>query len=222
MLLFVGVGNGSISGEVGLHPPNLVNQDGDLHPNALIPFCAYQTKMLGENVEGLTNRSFVACSQFKPSILEGQLCYSLDVTKDVDVKSGAGKGNGLLLMIDSMLTEEKGIADMGRNIDRVITTLNLEESRTDTHVPKIYMNTLERYATFKTGSFALSSLKMMKGTENYIADSEKDCTVETFEDCQARRYLEEVKKQCGCAPWALARRNTFTVREKIPLPLFST
>ena len=210
-MLFADGGNASVSREVGLHPPNLVNEDGENHPNALIPFCAYQTKMLGQRVQTLNNRSFIACSQFKPTILEGQLCYSLDVKTDVKMKSGAGKGNGLLLIIDADSTGQKENAKVARDIDHEITTLNLLETNTDTQVPKIYMNTLERYETFQTGSFALSSLKKMTGTDTYIANKNKDCSVETFEDCQARRYLEEVEKQCRCVPWALATGNTVKV-----------
>ena len=206
------------AGISGLHPPNLVNQDGDLHPNALVPFCAYQTKMLGERVQTLSNHSFIACSHFKPSILDGQLCYSFDVSevaKDSGgkVKSGAGKGNGLLLIIDSTWPNQPNQENVkvAKNIDLEITTLNLEETSKNSQAPKIYMNTLERFQTFQTGSFALSSLKKMTGSDNYLSSEDKDCSVETFEDCQARRYLEELEKQCGCVPWPFARGNTFKV-----------
>ena len=210
--VFADGGNSSVFREVGLHPPNLINQYGKNQPNALIPFCAYQTKMLGQRVQTLSNRSFITCSQFKPTILEGQLCYSLDVKTDVKMKSGAGKGNGLLLIIDADFTGQKENGEVARSINHEITNLNLVETSTDTQVPKIYMNTLERFQTFETGSFAMSSLKKMTGTDTFIANKNKDCSVETFEDCQARRYLEEVEKQCGCVPWALATRNTFTVK----------
>ena len=191
-----------------------MNHNGGLHPNALVPFCAFQTNMLGHLVETSFNRSFIACSLFQPSILEGQLCYSLDINKVAKVKSGAGKGNGLLLIIDAGFTVLKD-DNSKQESSLAITTLNLEETSEESQGPKMYMNTLERYTTFKQGSFAMSSLKRMTGTDNYIANEDKDCIVETFEDCQARRYLEEVGKQCGCVPWSLAARTTVTVNDLV-------
>ena len=202
---------GNVSREVVLHPPNLVNQDGNLHPNALVPFCAYQTKMLGERVDTPTNSSFIACSHFEPSIIDGQLCYSVDVNKAYGTKSGAGKGSGLLLVIDPVNPEHKEKYEKQENIDHMITTLNIERTNTDTQGLRIYLNTLEIFETFNVGSLAMQSLKKMTGTGSFLENENKDCSLETFEDCQARRYLEEVENQCGCFPWLLSTKKTVKV-----------
>ena len=116
-----------------MHPPNLFAKNGYLRPNALIPFCAYQTRMIGERVNTPTNRSFVACSHFEPTILFGQLCYSLDVNKVAKKKSGVGRGNGLLLMIDPAVNpEQKSKYKKLKSIDNMITTLNIEQTNTNT------------------------------------------------------------------------------------------
>ena len=94
----------------------------------------------------------------------------------------------------------------------MITSLNIEQTNTDTQGIKIYINTLEKFETFDFGSFAMQSLKKMTGTEAFLEDKNKDCSVETFEHCQARRYLEEVTKHCGCVPWSLATTNPLKVQ----------
>ena len=142
----------NVSKEVVIHPPNLVAKNGTLHPNALIPFCAYQTKMLGERVDTATNRSFVACSHFEQTILDGQLCSSIDVNRVAKKKSGAGKRNGLLLVIDAAMNpEQKRKYRKLKSIDHMITTLNIEQKNTDTQGVKIYINTLEKFETFSSG-----------------------------------------------------------------------
>ena len=60
--------------EVSFHAPHLIDSSGSLTPAALIPFCSYKANMdmLGKTKDSL---NFTACSQFKPTVLEGQLCY---------------------------------------------------------------------------------------------------------------------------------------------------
>ena len=193
-----------------MYPPNLVANNRNLHPNAFVPFCAYQTKMLGERVDTLTNRSFMACSHFEQTILDGQLCYSIDIGKAAKSNSGAGRGNGLLLVIDPVNPEQKDNYKTPKSND--LTTLNIEQTHIDTQGIKIYINTLEKFETFNIGSFAMQSLKKMTGTEAFLKNKNKDCSVETFENCQARRYLEEVTKHCGCVPWSLSTINPLKVQ----------
>ena len=168
--------------------------------------------MLGERVDTPTNRSFVACSHFEQTILGGQLCYSLDVNRVAKSNSGAGRGNGLLLLIDPVNPEQKDKYKTPKSNDHMITTLNIEQTKTNTQGIKIYINTLEKFDTFDFGSFAMRSLKKMTGTEAFLENTDKDCYVETFENCQARRYLEEVTKHCGCVPWSLATINPLKVQ----------
>ena len=86
-------------------------------------------------------------------------------------------------------------------------TLDLESSGADDHSPKIYLNTLSSFTDFRVGSYSMVSLKKMSGTESFLkqTDAEKKCRMGTFEDCQAKTYLDTVQKKCGCVPWALSR-----------------
>ena len=103
-------------------------------PSVLVPYCSYQSKMLGRKNPGY---KYPFCDIFEPVVFDGRLCYS--VGKEFGRKSKEGKENGLLLMINP-----------GRNHDD-------KESES----LQIYVHTLSGFSTYKTGGFALNSLKTM-------------------------------------------------------------
>ena len=79
------------------------------------------------------------------------------------------------------------------------------------------IHTLAQYSTFGSGSYELSSLKRMTGTESFkeLPDNQKKCTVHNREGCQTQKYLGAVQKKCKCIPWALqAEQNKIEVRKK--------
>ena len=161
--------------ELSLHPAHLINGQGQPLPSALVPFCSYQSTMMGRELEG-----FVACDKFQPTVLEGQMCYSLDL-KDMK-KSAPGKSNGLSMILDA-------------------NTIGNEEE----NVAKIYIHTLSPFSEYKNGSYGLFSLTKITGTSGFLSipDADKKCQVEAFEECNTRRYLQRVHIKCKCAPWAL-------------------
>ena len=78
---------------------------------------------------------------------------------------------------------------------------------------RITLNTMARFTKYGSGSYKLSVLKKMTGTKSFIGlpDEVKQCQIESFADCQVRRYLEEVNKVCGCVPWSLKVTATMKV-----------
>ena len=81
---------------LSLHPVHLTpDEEGKLPPSALVPFCSYQgdDDLLGQERPELDN--LIICDKFKPTILEGQLCYSLDIVKLGEKGTKSGKNNGL-------------------------------------------------------------------------------------------------------------------------------
>ena len=194
-----------MANKVSLHTPHLVDPSGSLTPAALIPFCAYQTNMtlLGQKTDGI---SFTACSKFQPTVLEGQLCYSLNLNMIARGTTGAGLDNGIFILLDS------GISEQEENME--IDTLGLEEIVTikmEPFIPidssaRIYLNTLSNVSNYRAGSYAMTALKKMTGTASFLkqTDKEKHCRSQTIEDCQAKSYIDRVQKKCGCVPWALS------------------
>ena len=144
-----------------------------LLPAALIPFCSYQGELLGKEVDG-----FVACDQFQPTVLEGQRCYSLNLSKVGVSKSKAGKMNGLELVLDS---------------------------NTPGKVARIYLVTLSPFTDYRNGSYAMTSLKKMTGTKSFLGllDAEKRCQVETSGECNTQKYFQAIRSKCHCRLWAL-------------------
>ena len=187
--------------EVSLHPAHLIDSSGSLTPGALIPFCSFQTNMnmLGEMKEGL---NFTACNKFQPIVLEGQLCYSLNLTSIDTWKTKKGKGVGLVIIIDIGVqnAETLLIQDFNKN------PLAFAPSGVDAGSSRIYLNTLSSFTDYRAGSYAMNALKKMTGTESFLkqADKEKKCRIGTLEDCETKSFIDRVQKKCGCVPWALS------------------
>ena len=158
--------------------------------------------LLGQTRQDLP---FTVCSGFKPVILEGQLCYSIKPsTKNTD-KTKTGMKNGLVLILD----EGKPINHQKtkKNRKKTITSLNFETISQSESSARIYLNTLASFTGYRAGSYAMSVLKKMTGTNNFLELPFKDkkCRIETFEECHMPRYIAEVQKRCGCIPWALSK-----------------
>ena len=195
-----------ITSDKSVHPPHLIDLENRLTPAALIPFCAYQTNMtlLGQTRKDIP---FVVCSQFQPSVLEGQLCYSLKLDKQIWRKSGAGLKNGLILIIDPRkLRMGLEIQNKKEGNDAMINSLNLESINTDQDNARIFIHTLSGFSDFRAGSYAMSALKLMTATDNFkdLLFEKRKCQIENFETCHVTKYIEKVSEKCDCVPWVLS------------------
>ena len=155
--------------------------------------------MLGQEKLELDN--LTVCDKFKPTILEGQLCYSLDVARLKRKPTKSGDRNGLFLLVDP--NPYRG--NFSESNDR-----NGEDSF------KIYIHTLAQHTAFGPGSYGMDSLKKMIGTKSFeeLPESQKRCRVHDQEECRTGKFLEQVKGNCSCIPWALA--NTTSKEKVIP------
>ena len=131
------------------------------------------------------------CDKFEPMILEGQLCHSLDVMKFMKRSTRAGKTNGLRILLDP-------------NPFRLNV---IGESKLNDHTQafKVYVHTLAQYTAFGPGEYAMTALKRMTGTDSFkqLPDRQKNCQVHNREDCETKRFLDQVKSTCNCVPWVL-------------------
>ena len=185
-----GLGSVSRANEVSLHAHHLIDSSGSLTPAALIPFCAYHTNMtlLGQKKEGI---NFTVCSKFQPTVLEGQRCYSLNLSLIGKEETKPGKRAGLVLLLDSA---GQNYEESQKEAAKKENTLDLESSGVDDHSPKIYLNTLSSFTDYRAGSYAMTDLKKMTGTESFLKqyDVVKKCRIGRFEDCQAKSYIDTV------------------------------
>lgn len=71
---------------------------------------------------------------------------------------------------------------------------------------KVRVHTLAQYSAFGPGEYAMSSLKMMSGTENFkrLPENQKHCQARKREDCERERFFDDVRNNCDCVPWVLS------------------
>ena len=167
---------------MSLHPANLIDSMGRSLPAALIPICSYQgeSAVLGQTVDGF---NFTACGKFQPTVMEGQLCYSLDVNNVTRAKSKAGRAMGLRLLLDR------------------IHPRKLENEDEDSF--RIFLNTLDGFSDMEDGGYRMINVKEIVGTDSFmeLSDEDKKCQKETYQDCHTRQFLEQLKQACSCIPW---------------------
>ena len=181
------------------HPPHLTSA----WSSALIPFCAYKTDLnISKNSLALPGLTFPLCSSFLPTILEGQLCYKLDLKE----ASGQGKKNELMLLLD--YNEDRSLQTSFKTNELVDsqsskTTMNFDTTFEGLQgvSSKIQINTLSPYVRFGGGVFEMTLVKKMTAKLDFLKMTleEKDCEVDLFEDCRTKKLI----KECNCVPWEL-------------------
>ena len=83
------------------------------------------------------------------------------------------------------------------------TNIDIEQSNEDKTSARVFIQTLSRFSGYGEGSYAMSALKKMGGTKNFLEfpDDMKKCQVGDLEGCHYDNYFERVHEQCGCVPW---------------------
>ena len=59
------------------NPVHIIDQEGELNPTALIPFCEFGGNMSVMGVE-IDQFDVPVCTSFRPKIIRDQLCYTVD------------------------------------------------------------------------------------------------------------------------------------------------
>ena len=103
------------AGEVSFHPPCLEDPKGRLLPKALVPCCSYQGTMIGKNLG-----NFIYCDKFKPNVLHGQLCISLNLSQETSDRSAFEQKISLRIGVDQpsgfgLSGEEKSVATVHKD-----------------------------------------------------------------------------------------------------------
>ena len=83
------------------HPVHILDDDENLSPSAFIPFCSFQGSpdLLSKDYG---NFSLPVCSSFKRKILDGKICYQIDVKTIINETTAAGlQKGGLSLLVDT-------------------------------------------------------------------------------------------------------------------------
>ena len=89
--------------------------------------------------------------------------------------------------------------------NRSLTDVYLGRARrTNKNQASIHIGTLAQYNGHGSGDYALTSIKQMTGTENFLAwpEHKRKYALEKYEKCQMRGFLEETIKH-GCSLFKL-------------------
>ena len=159
-----------------------------------------QSSILGKEMPELGD--FPTCDQFEITILDGQPCYSLDVSKKVKDPTKLGKNHGLLLLLDPFPYQPM-------------------EGKMDGQSFKVYIHTVSQFTAHGPGTYSMTVLKKTTGTKKFLQlpDDRRKCSVHKREECQTQAYLDQIQRECKCVPWALkipTRQVTFSIFESIP------
>ena len=164
---------------------------------SFVPFCAFKGKLS-------------PCSSFSIALIDGKVCHTVNINASV---LELGSKNGYLLIVDPMMSSP---FDLGTAIGEVSPSEArevLEQGLQFQNLAEVHLATLNPYTSGKNGTHILSALKVVTGSESFLALSEerKGCGNEEFEACQTRRYLLAVEQHCGCVPWLA----TFFLEHKV-------
>ena len=84
------------------HPVHIVDEEGNLSPTALIPFCDFGNNMSALGVK-IDQFSVPVCNSFKPKIVNDQLCYEMNPSIYMmnDEKANQKLQTGIMLLLSS-------------------------------------------------------------------------------------------------------------------------
>ena len=152
------------------------------------------------------NITYPVCTAFEPTVLDGQLCYRIDVNKAIkDLKNGVGNEAGLTFVVDN--NSERSLA-----LDKSISFGDGQESQDKTHLPsrpkevdsiKVHIDTLEQFSAFGSGIFIMTSVKEIRCSPNFLemAEDVRRCGLEdSVQECRSRNYLVDKPDDCNCTP----------------------
>ena len=158
------------------------------------------------------NLTFPVCNSFKPTIFDGELCYSIDVSDSImsdDSNVGFLKEKKLLLAIDpesSLVDSETpnfsvSTAKSKLNLANIIPQRDIIPSKS----VSIHLNNLVRYTDARPGVYKLSQLKKMSGSDGFLGlpKETRQCQIEEQEKCKTRSFVDALQERCSCVPWFL-------------------
>jgi hypothetical protein len=188
------------------HPAHImIDGQEEISPSAFIPFCSVggDKSVMGKHHDKF---NIPICNKFRPTILEGQRCYKVDVNEHrfkVDKKKMVHEGIDFLLdyNFDRMMKVEES---------RNTTVQELSQIKKDDQLKneaRIYIETLgKNEPVFGEGKYTLTEVTEMDGTEAFLGLDEgtKNCQArETFQECQAKEYIRNGLAKCNCTPFEM-------------------
>ena len=127
------------------HPVHIVDDKNFSSPSAFIPFCSFcgNMRIMGKKIPNFT---IPVCNKFTPKVLEGRLCYQVDVNdliNQVDTKKL--RTHGLAFMMD--YNEDRLGLDTNAELENYVEKdiVDMYDKDATKNDAMIYMETLGMY-----------------------------------------------------------------------------
>ena len=207
------------------HPVHIDPVPKDWNPSALIPFCWLGHEAIGTKIEQFR---IPICDRFRAVLRNDQLCYEINPNEILEYKDQQqrieGIKKGLLLVIDEnkdrqsseetqVLGEyEKYFSENNFNSDDVNIFLDV----IGRYICSTYASVRHYMVTVVSTHYDLGSpiltpgwkynlniVKDKRATKDFLEREDKGCSLESYDNCTTRIYVDKVIKKCGCLPLSM-------------------
>ena len=155
--------------------------------------------------------TFPRCDIFEPAVYNGHQCYQVNIKKHQRLE---GKRGGLMLLLD--VNSERSIeVEFPKRVKSTERSLYIgyDQNLERKNLASIHIGTIQgKFTDYGPGDFALSSIKQMTGTQNFLdlSEDKRGCALQTYEECKTKGLLREITR-CDCFPFNLFSTSGFVV-----------
>ena len=175
----------TVTSEKSNHPVHLTEGSS----SAFIPYCGFSTSFKELSKDPGSKKEFLTCDKFRPVLLEGDLCYQLDISKHVQNQISFGPRNGLLLVLDNNLDKSVHVTT---KYDQTTDKTRFTVGGGETSPPaRVYIHTLAGHWALTPGLHSMTAVKEVTGTPSFLALTQEQrggCQEEEREECQTKVY----------------------------------
>ena len=130
------------------HPVHLVDEEGNLNPTALVPFCSISDNYSAMGVK-IDQIDVPVCNRLIPKVRRNQICYTVDLDKIRKETESNGKVY-FKFFID--YNEDRDVS-----VARTLNEKEVSENKNDISKTEIIVETIGKYFPFQF-SFQLMTL----------------------------------------------------------------
>ena len=127
------------------HPVHIVDEKNNYLPSAFIPFCSFagNLSVMGARVSKF---DLPVCDKFRPVIIEGQLCYQVDVNQFMNqIDRKKLMSHGLVFMMDYNNNRMGPHINSEWDKDMIYDVLDEEQNKNSKDEALIFIETIGKY-----------------------------------------------------------------------------
>ena len=122
------------------HPVHLVDEEGNLNPTALVPFCSISDNYSAMGVK-IDQIDVPVCNRFMPKVRRNQICYTVDLDKIRKETESKGKAHFIFFI---HYNEDRDIS-----VARTSNENEVSENKNGISRNEIIVETIGKYFSFQ-------------------------------------------------------------------------